>query len=134
MLLHTSIAGEILQIKKPLLIDDYPSHPKSNPAFIEAGVKTLLAAPLKLRDKTIGVIGVFRKTPHPFKTKNLHALNNLTPHTTLAIMKAKQYAELERIKEQEEERVAEQTEELRRTQQALLNLIEDLSEEKQTHA
>ncbi len=104
------VAGYVVRTNQPLVLDNYPEHPDSVPAYVEAGVKTLLAVPLKHRGEPFGALGIFGKSPEKnFSRDALEYLEIFAAFASTAIMNARQYAELKRTKE-----ALEETEELYR--------------------
>ncbi|MDI6906578.1 MAG: GAF domain-containing protein [Thermoanaerobacterales bacterium] len=47
---------------RPQVVQDYPSYPMAIPAFIEAGVKAALSAPLRVGNRTLGALAVMDRT------------------------------------------------------------------------
>jgi len=56
------LAGKVMKTGKPVVLEDYPSHPAQIPAFSEAGVVTILAVPVMVGNKPLGALGLFGKT------------------------------------------------------------------------
>lgn len=56
------LAGQTMKKRKPILLEDYPSHPSAVPEFVADGLKNLLAVPLISGDKVLGALGVFGLT------------------------------------------------------------------------
>jgi signal transduction histidine kinase/AmiR/NasT family two-component response regulator len=66
MKLGEGATGEVAQSGEPQFIDDYPSHPGAIPLAIEEGLKSIVVAPLKSRDKVYGTLNIARKEFHQF--------------------------------------------------------------------
>jgi hypothetical protein len=112
-----------------IVIDNYPDHPKALKAFVDAGVKTVIGVPLTVKEKCFGTIAVFGMTPEKrFSREQLELLEGIGREAAIAIENAKFHEEIKRLSETLEQKVAERTSELRDTQAALTNLVDDLNQ------
>ncbi|HZD59315.1 MAG TPA: GAF domain-containing protein, partial [Anaerolineae bacterium] len=50
------ISDIVIKTGKPIMLDDYPSHPGAVKSLIDMGVKSLVAAPLGISGKLFGAI------------------------------------------------------------------------------
>ncbi len=87
---------EILSSGNGLVVQDYPRHPKAIPAWAEAGVNGLLAAPIKSGEGRIGVLGIFTRDPaRVFSPRDLALLESIGRQAGVAVQNARLYEELE---------------------------------------
>ncbi len=55
----SGVAGNVIAKGKPIILDDYPSEPSRVQAFVDAGVRAILAVPLMIGSKPLGSLGLF---------------------------------------------------------------------------
>jgi two-component sensor histidine kinase/putative methionine-R-sulfoxide reductase with GAF domain len=55
----SGLAWQIIQIRRPMLLDDYREHPAALRPWVEAGVRSLLGVPLLIGDQVVGALGLF---------------------------------------------------------------------------
>jgi GAF domain-containing protein len=92
------IAGWVVQNGQPLMIDD----PKSDPRFynridksINFETRNILAVPLQVKDRVLGVVEVINKKDAPkFSQKDLELATALTNQASVAIDNTRMYARL----------------------------------------
>jgi signal transduction histidine kinase len=114
-----SIAGQVVKTGQPIL----QSTQEEETLKVKTGylVKSLLNVPLKAKDEVIGVLTVNNKlSPRPFTDNDVHLLSALADYATIAIVNAQLYEEIKRWGEELEHKVEERTQELRATQEQLL--------------
>ena len=58
------------------------------------GVKSMLAAPLKVKSQTLGVIQVFSENPHNFKREDLRLLTILSAQAAIVVNSSSMYREI----------------------------------------
>lgn len=51
--------AELTMRQGPVVIDDYPGHPRALRSFVDAGLKVLIAVPLAAKGRNIGALGIF---------------------------------------------------------------------------
>lgn len=108
------LAGLVMETGKPLVIQDYPSHPAAVREFVAAGLKVLAAVPLVSKGRTLGALGVFGLSrDKKFSEKDLRLLESVGRQTAIAVENARLYDELR-----------ERNIELRRAVEALKSLDE----------
>ncbi len=56
---ESGLAGHTMQVRRPVLLDDYREHPAALQPWVEAGVRSLLAVPLLAGDEAVGTLGLF---------------------------------------------------------------------------
>jgi two-component system NtrC family sensor kinase len=101
------IGGLAVSERRPIQSRDLYSDPRARyPQLARAtGFRSMLAAPLRVGERVVGVISVFRKDVHEFTGAEEELLLALADQAAIALEHARLYAELET-------RVAERTREL----------------------
>jgi signal transduction histidine kinase/CheY-like chemotaxis protein len=114
-----SIAGQVVKTGQPIL----QSTQDEETLKVKTGylVKSLVNVPLKAKDEVIGVLTVNNKvSSKPFTDNDVHLLSALADYATIAIVNAQLYEETKRWSKELEQKVEERTQELRATQEQLL--------------
>ncbi|MBE0447897.1 MAG: SpoIIE family protein phosphatase [Actinobacteria bacterium] len=99
-----SISDIVIKTGKPVLLDDYPSHPGAVGVLVNMGVKSLVAAPLGIGGRTFGAIIVDSFTPKKFTAHDLSLLQGIAAQASIAIENARLYGEIKEAYEKERER------------------------------
>lgn len=106
--LEGSIAGWVIQNKQAVIIDDAQRDPRHfSGADSRTGLvtRTLIGAPMKVRDKVIGALEVINKRGGvPFDQADLELAQAVADHAALAIENARHYESLLRVREHQERR------------------------------
>ncbi len=90
----TGLAGHVMTTRQPIVLNDYPAHPAAVPAFVEAGVRGLVAAPLIVGQQVIGALGLFDLTGQAhFDDADAQAVQAVARQAAVAIQNARLYAE-----------------------------------------
>jgi len=64
----TGLAGHVMRVRQPVLLDDYREHPDALQPWVEAGVRSMLGIPLVAGDEIVGALGLFSLGEvHPFE-------------------------------------------------------------------
>lgn len=96
-----SIAGWIVENNSPLVIDDVTNDPRwSQKVDNETGfvTRSILGAPLSVKDKVIGAIEVLnKKTKLPFSEDDLNTLTTLASQAAVAIENARLFQQSDQI-------------------------------------
>ncbi len=88
------LAWEILNTQTPLLVPDYPSHPKAVTHFVAAGVQSFVGVPVTVGEKCFGVLAMFRyRSSPPFTGRELSILESVARQTGTALSNARLLAE-----------------------------------------
>lgn len=87
------ISGTVAQTGKPILIEDLRSHPEySRPSRAEEDWTSLISVPLRVRDRTLGVLNVNnKKNGEPFSSGDLKMLMALAQLAAISIQNARTY-------------------------------------------
>lgn len=56
------ITWDVIDQGVPILLEDYPSHPKARQKLVDFGVRSMLMVPVKVGDQMIGVIGFYMRS------------------------------------------------------------------------
>ncbi len=114
-----TLAGQVIRTGKPVMVtaeDD--AKLKFKTGYL---VNSLLNVPLKVQDEVIGLLSVDNRVANrSFTDNDMYLLSALADYAAIAIENAGLYGELRRFAAELERRVEQRTEELRRTQQQLL--------------
>jgi PAS domain S-box-containing protein len=87
---------QVLQQRKPLLLDDYASHPQATPGFVTAGVKAYLAVPLIHGDELIGAMGLFGRRPDTkFRQDDVELAEGIARLAAIAVKNARLFEEVQ---------------------------------------
>ena len=112
---------------RPVRTASVESDPDLAPAAIAAGMKgPLMAAPLGLKDRSVGVILVGRLGEEPFSESDLRLLVTLADQTATAIENARLYTEVRAFSENLEMKVRARTAELERAKAETERALGDL--------
>jgi GAF domain-containing protein/CheY-like chemotaxis protein len=109
------LVGIAAQTRQGFLVNDYPRSPHALPRYVARGEQRCMGTPLVLRDRLLGVIGVFRMgTESPLFTPDDRAvLESFGTQAAIALENA---------------RLHEETERRRRTAEHLAELVRTLSQ------
>ncbi|MBF0533140.1 MAG: GAF domain-containing protein [Candidatus Omnitrophica bacterium] len=82
-----SLSGQVVKTKKPLQI--YDVRQEQNYVFRDLAVKenltSLLAVPMVVKDRAIGIISVYTKTPHAFSEEEINVLQMVANQAAVAV-------------------------------------------------
>ena len=106
-------AGRIAATRDVVFIPDVDHSYVLNPILREKGVKSLLGAPLLVRDEVLGVVHVGTLTPRVFTSDDAELLRVVAARAAVAIDHALAYEEVVRLTELQREFVALAAHELR---------------------
>ncbi len=96
-----SIAGEVVKTKTAIAIDDV-RHEKRygfRDVAVKEGLTSMLAVPMVVKDKAIGVINVYTKTPHEFIQEEIDVLQMVANQAAVAVENTKLMEEAIKAKE-----------------------------------
>jgi len=114
--LGMSLTGWMLKNQKPLLINDITNDARFSGISLETGkIKSVLSVPLKVKNKTVGLISLFNKKGEGFTQEDLRLLSIIAIQSAQTIENARLYEEERKLADLEEDlKIA------RRIQQSLL--------------
>ena len=115
-------AGRVILTGAPMIVKDYRQEYPDSPflaAVEEAGVRSLIAVPLKARGALIGVLAVDSHTPHAFREEDQQLLSALADQASIAIENAQLYEQVKRHAEELEAKVEARTRELQEANRRL---------------
>ena len=90
-------AGRVAAERRPIVIDDVDHSDVLNPILREKGIKSLLGAPLVVRDTVLGVIHVGTLTPRKFGSADAELLQLAAERAAMGLEKALVHDELMRL-------------------------------------
>src|SRR4051794_30800044 len=90
-------AGRVAAERRPIVIDDVDHADVLNPILREKGIKSLLGAPLLVRDTVLGVIHVGTLTPRNFGSDDAELLQLAAERAAMGLEKALVHDELMRL-------------------------------------
>jgi signal transduction histidine kinase len=97
-----SIAGEVVKTGAPLVVQDARHDPRFYEGVDDAtsfSTRSILAVPLIVKDKTIGVIEVLNKTEGQFTDEDVEVLTTMAAHAAVAIENARLFQQSDLISE-----------------------------------
>ncbi len=100
------IAGWTLEHAQPVLVGDARDDPRFYPGVdqqLSFTTRSLMAAPLVARDKTLGVVEVISDVPHLYSPQQLDTLQALASILAVALENATLYAELRSLLREREQ-------------------------------
>ena len=94
---HESFAGYAFLHKTPLQVEDLAEERRFTipPYLREHGIRAGIVVPLGVRQEPVGILAAYYRTPHRFTEEESRVLAALAQETTLALEKARLYAELQ---------------------------------------
>ncbi|MFQ5790942.1 MAG: ATP-binding protein, partial [Acidobacteriota bacterium] len=117
------LGGRVVVTGMPILVGDYREEFPDSPSVEiaqEAGFRSGVAVPLKVRDVAIGVLYVHSRAAHKFREEDQQLLSALADQAAIAIDKAKLYQDLQHS---HQELLAAQAELVRKTRMAAMGEI-----------
>ena len=89
---------------QPVMIADLGAQDSRWPAFTprawEAGIRSVHAFPMRLRDRVIGALNVFDEDPMPFRPEDVKVVQALADIATIAIIQERAISRAETLTEQ----------------------------------
>ncbi len=120
-----SLSGQVVQIKKPIAIYDvrHETKYKYRDLAVKENLTSMLAVPMIVKDKAIGVVNVYTKDPHEFTKEEIDVLQMVGNQAAVAVENTKLMDEALRAKE------ALETRKLIERAKGILMRLNNLSEE-----
>jgi PAS domain S-box-containing protein/putative nucleotidyltransferase with HDIG domain len=92
------LARQVIDTGEPVIVNDYPDHPKALKEFVKAGLKSLVAVPLVSKEKIFGALGVFgMNRQRLFSGKEADLLESVGKQAAIAIENASLYENIEQM-------------------------------------
>lgn len=121
----SSLVGDVVETKKPVVV--YDVRQDSRYAYPEMAVKenlsSMVAVPMIVKDKAIGVINVYTKEPHHFSEEEVEVLQMVANQAAVAVENTKLFEEASKTRE------ALETRKLVERAKGILMKMNNLSEE-----
>ncbi len=100
----TSLTGAVVRDRRPFVCGDLTQHPewRSAPVVTRLGYRSIVAVPVILQDRILGVLKVLHRTPRSFSHTDVEFLEMLAMQVALAIDNARLLAQTQvRLRETE---------------------------------
>ena len=122
---ENSLVGEVLKTRKPLIVYDVRKEQKYfyRDLAVKEGLTSMIAVPMIVKDKAIGVINVYTKNPHTFTQEEVNVLQMVTNQAAVAVENTKLMEEALKYKD------ALETRKLIERAKGVLMRMNNLSEE-----
>ena len=132
-----SLEGTVLLQGKPLLIGDMQPyaarmHPHNQRLLRLTGTKSLLAVPLKTKDRILGSMIVDRKQEHSLSQEDLDLMVTFAHQVAIALDNASAYQQIEELNVGLEAKVRERTKELEQADRLRSQFLSHVSHELKT--
>ncbi len=90
-----SVSGRAVEMKRPVTVLDVKAEPgyKYPDIARQEGLCSLIAVPLKIKDRVIGVLNCYTATPHEFNEEEVQTLMGVANQAALAIENTKLLSE-----------------------------------------
>ncbi|MFC1500950.1 GAF domain-containing protein [Elusimicrobiota bacterium] len=84
---NSSVSGEALNSKKPVVVVDVTKEPKYGYPEIASkeGLKSMIAVPMLIKDKPIGVVNCYTTKEHIFSEEEINSLQTIANQSAIAI-------------------------------------------------
>jgi signal transduction histidine kinase len=69
--LKDGVTSQVIREERGVIVNDYPNHPRKIKEFVEAGVKTVVAAPIVSREGCLGILEIIKFKKEPFTENDL---------------------------------------------------------------
>ncbi|MDW8227297.1 MAG: GAF domain-containing protein [Anaerolineales bacterium] len=130
--LGEGLSGRVIQSGEPLLIADTLKQKSEGRIFGRGDSRSILAVPIKISGKTIGMLSAQSYQPNAYDEDDLQILSTLANQAAVVIQNGRLFAETRRLAEELEQRVIERTAELAREQRNTETLLRILTEASST--
>ncbi|MBF0569261.1 MAG: GAF domain-containing protein [Candidatus Omnitrophica bacterium] len=83
----SSLMGEVVRSRRPLVVEDVRKEKRYfyRELAVKEGLSSMLAVPMIVKDKVIGVINVYTKEPHDFSTGEIGVLQMVANQAAVAV-------------------------------------------------
>ena len=96
-----SLIGEVIKTLRPLVVDDVRKEKRYayRDLAVKEGLSTMLAVPMIVKEKAIGVINVYTKEPHAFTSDEIDVLQVVANQAAAAVQNTRWMEEALKAKE-----------------------------------
>jgi signal transduction protein with GAF and PtsI domain len=96
-----SVSGDALKTKKPVAVYDVRNHPRYQYRELASkeNLTSMLAVPMVVKDKAIGVVSIYTKKPHHFSDEEMGVLQIVANQAAVAVENTKLVDEALKAKE-----------------------------------
>ncbi len=121
----SSLLGEVVKTRRPLVVEDVRKEKRYFYRELAAkeGLSSMLAVPMVVKDRVVGLINVYTKEPHAFAGDEINALQMVANQAAVAVENTRWMEEALRAKE------ALETRKVVERAKGVLMKMHDLSEE-----
>lgn len=122
---ESSLIGEVLKTRKPLIVFDVCKEQKYfyRDLAVKEGLTSMIAVPMIVKEKAIGIINVYTKNPHSFTQEEVNVLQMVANQAAVAVENTKLMEEALKAKD------ALETRKLIERAKGILMRMNSLSEE-----
>lgn len=98
---NNSLSGEVIKSRKPLVVFDVRQEEKYfyRDLAVKEELTSMLSVPMIVKDKAIGIINVYTKTPHRFSDEEIDVLQMVANQAAVAVENTKLMEEAIKAKE-----------------------------------
>jgi len=90
------LTWQVYEGGRPIIVDDYQSHPDAIPEWSEAGLRAFMGIPISAGDKRLGVLSIYNRTPGKvFTQRDLSLIEAMARETAIAIQNARLFDALQ---------------------------------------
>jgi PAS domain S-box-containing protein len=91
------LTWRVIENRTEIVVPEYTQHPDAIPAWVQAGVRSLIGVPLIAGDEIIGVLGLFTKSGKPsFSQEHVEMARAIARVSSIAIKNARLYSDANR--------------------------------------
>jgi GAF domain-containing protein len=94
--LEESLCGQVVLTGQPLVVRDVANDPRSLAETQQADLSLLALAPLKVRERVLGVLGVASSQPQPFTVEDEHLLETIGRQVSIVVENVRLHEETQR--------------------------------------
>ncbi|MCB9771634.1 MAG: GAF domain-containing protein [Candidatus Omnitrophica bacterium] len=98
---HSSLVGDVVKTKKPLIVTDVREETRYvyRDLAIKENLSSMVAVPMVVKDKAIGVINVYTKEMHQFSDEEVNVLQMVANQAAVAVENTKLVEEASKTRE-----------------------------------
>jgi signal transduction protein with GAF and PtsI domain len=84
---ESSLLGEVVKTRRPLIVEDVRNEKRYiyRDLAVKEGLSSMLAVPMIVKDRVVGVINVYTKEPHEFAADEVDALQMVANQAAVAV-------------------------------------------------